>query len=218
MAQTLFAAGSVPVQWATTKGSSAQAGARKRLLLGVGRGREACRRRGVRVPALVQDSHSHSHSHGGGGAAAKGEGDAATTAGQSHSHGGGHSHSHSHGGGHAHSHGGDAEDAAGVEENSPSSWPPQPEHRRHGDSTSWTPRNPPLEAGAGAGQVLFVDAYTAGIAGDMFVAALLDLGVPMHAIQTQLAKLDVTGRVGTFHHVDDTSMVHVTNPTSQNTS
>jgi hypothetical protein len=88
MAQTLFAAGSVPVQWATTKGSSAQAGARKRLLLGVGRGREACRRRGVRVPALVQDSHSHSHSHGGGGAAAKGEGDAATTAGQSHSHGG----------------------------------------------------------------------------------------------------------------------------------
>ena len=46
-----------------------------------------------------------------------------------------------------------------------------------GDSATWTPRNAPLARGAGKGQVLFVDAYTAGVAGDMFVAGLLDLGV-----------------------------------------
>ena len=46
------------------------------------------------------------------------------------------------------------------------------------------------ERGAGRGKTLFVDAYVAGVAGDMFVAALLDLGVPISALETQLAALD----------------------------
>lgn len=192
---------------------------RERLLLASGRrgiGRRRCRR-AQRVPALVDDthslshSHSHSHSHGGGDDTAEGEVAEATSAdhddledhshshshshGRSHSHGG---HGHSHGGhshSHSHSHGDDAEGASPHGDTT--SWPPRPRGEvAHGDgedSASWTPRNLPLERGAGAGKVLFVDAYTAGVAGDMFVAALLDLGVPMDAVETQLARLDVSG-------------------------
>ena len=58
---------------------------------------------------------------------------------------------------------------------------------------SYAPRNPPLARDSCAGKVLFVDAFTAGIAGDMFVAALVDLGVPFDLIITQLARLDLEG-------------------------
>lgn len=58
---------------------------------------------------------------------------------------------------------------------------------------SYPPRNPPLARDSCAGKVLFVDAFTAGIAGDMFVAALVDLGVPFDLIITQLARLDLEG-------------------------
>lgn len=49
-----------------------------------------------------------------------------------------------------------------------------------------------LERGAGIGKILFLDAPS-GIAGDMLVATLLDLGVPRGAIEEPLAALPLTG-------------------------
>ena len=49
-----------------------------------------------------------------------------------------------------------------------------------------------LPRGAGLGKTLFVDAFS-GIAGDMFVAALLDLGVPRTVIDDAIAALPVEG-------------------------
>uniref|UniRef100_A0A7S0SK56 LarC family nickel insertion protein n=1 Tax=Mantoniella antarctica TaxID=81844 RepID=A0A7S0SK56_9CHLO len=170
--------------------------------------------RGVGVGSRVPASDADSRRSGGAGAVSL---RAIDTHGHTHSHG---DHSHGQGGGHSHSHGDgdgvggadDADAATGVVASapapasadisilasspasaSPASWPPPAPHSVGGDSTLWTPRNPPLERGAGAGKVLFVDAYTAGVAGDMFVAALLDLGVPLLEVQTQLAHLGIAG-------------------------
>ncbi|HXN34208.1 MAG TPA: nickel pincer cofactor biosynthesis protein LarC [Polyangiaceae bacterium] len=49
-----------------------------------------------------------------------------------------------------------------------------------------------LERGAGAAKVLFLDAPS-GLAGDMIVAALVDLGVPREVVADALAELPVTG-------------------------
>ncbi len=89
-------------------------------------------------------------------------------------HGDGHDDAHPHAHGHAHAHGdGHVHAAAG-------------------------PRNLPLARGAGAGKLLFLDAFS-GLAGDMLVAALLDLGVPRAPIDEALAALPIDGyRVRTF--------------------
>ena len=50
----------------------------------------------------------------------------------------------------------------------------------------------PLERGAGKGKLLFVDPWS-GIAGDMTVAALVDLGVPFEVVQRTLAALEIEG-------------------------
>ena len=50
----------------------------------------------------------------------------------------------------------------------------------------------PLPHGAGVGRVLHVDCFS-GVAGDMLVAALLDLGVPREPIDRALAALPVGG-------------------------
>ena len=59
---------------------------------------------------------------------------------------------------------------------------------KHG---SWTLRNPPLSYRSCEGNVLFIDASTAGISGDMFVAALLDLGVPFELLCRQLSQINL---------------------------
>lgn len=48
-------------------------------------------------------------------------------------------------------------------------------------------------AGGASGQLLFLDAQTSGVAGDMFVAAAIDLGVPLPYLAAGLAALGLDG-------------------------
>jgi uncharacterized protein (TIGR00299 family) protein len=85
----------------------------------------------------------------------------------SHSHADGHSHSHEH----SHSHGHQHEHALPEPIASP---------------------NSPLERGAGIGRTLLLDAPS-GVAGDMTIAALLDLGVPFEVVKGAVERLGLTG-------------------------
>ncbi len=51
---------------------------------------------------------------------------------------------------------------------------------------------PTLERGAGRGQVLFLDAFS-GVAGDMTIAALIDLGVPREVVEQAVEALGISG-------------------------
>jgi uncharacterized protein (TIGR00299 family) protein len=82
-----------------------------------------------------------------------------------HDHGHAPAHDHGHEHGHAHAH-------------------------PHGDpSASW---RPDLPAGAGHGKLLFLDAPS-GLAGDMIIAALVDLGVPGAVVAEAAARLPLSG-------------------------
>ncbi|HXS17329.1 MAG TPA: nickel insertion protein, partial [Polyangiaceae bacterium] len=98
---------------------------------------------------------------------------------------GGHAHAH---GDHAHAHG-DHGHAHG-----PARQGHGPEHS-HGSGTShgFTPGGPgsnttPLARGAGRGKMVFLQLPT-GIAGDMTIAALLDLGVPTSVVSETVSAL-----------------------------
>jgi pyridinium-3,5-bisthiocarboxylic acid mononucleotide nickel chelatase len=64
-------------------------------------------------------------------------------------------------------------------------------HEHHEPSAPFEP-GAELTRGAGAGKVLFLDAPS-GLAGDMIVAALVDLGVPRQAILDAVAALPLRG-------------------------
>lgn len=109
----------------------------------------------------------------------------------SHGHAHAHGHSHSHDHGHAHSTEHDHHDhgehqhphAAGHAH----AFAPHGEQHEHPEA-----RSEPLSEGAGAGKLLFLDAFS-GIAGDMTIASLLDLGVPLLVVERAVSCLPVDG-------------------------
>ncbi|MDP9035652.1 MAG: nickel pincer cofactor biosynthesis protein LarC [Myxococcota bacterium] len=92
----------------------------------------------------------------------------------------GHEHEHEHEHAHAHSPHGQGEDEL------------NPSGRHTAGSRDPDGRREGLAPGAGAGKVLFLDAPS-GLAGDMIVASLVDLGVPRETIADSLAALPVSG-------------------------
>jgi len=91
----------------------------------------------------------------------------------------GHGHSHSHG--HGHSHGHDHEHDHSHEHGEVLALNGDPEVHREA-----------LNRGAGSGKTLFLDAFS-GLAGDMTIASLVDLGVPFQVVQENVALLGLSG-------------------------
>ena len=92
----------------------------------------------------------------------------------------GHEHEHEHGHGHGHGHG----------------------HEGWGEKRL-------IGQGEGTGKILFFDAFS-GVAGDMTVAALLDLGVPLAVVENALGKLPVDGFHVHVGHVHRSGIVATT--------
>ncbi len=86
-------------------------------------------------------------------------------------------HGHAHGPG-GHSHGPAAHDHSAT--------------RGFVEATEGGVDRPVLERGAGLGKVLFLDAFS-GIAGDMTISALVDLGVPRHVVEEAVRALGIPG-------------------------
>ncbi len=97
----------------------------------------------------------------------------------------GHDHAHDHDHEHAHEHAPGQEHAHGEEHG-------HVHGEEHGDEEHEHPRAPLIEQGAGGGKTLFLDCFS-GIAGDMTIAALLDLGVPLLVVEHAVAALPVEG-------------------------
>jgi len=98
-----------------------------------------------------------------------------------HPHDGDHHHDHDHG--HHHDH----------------------EHGHHDHEHDLTPREP-LARGAGTGKILFFDCFS-GVAGDMTIAAMLDLGVPETVIRDAVDQLPVEGYELVLDHAHKSQIV-----------
>jgi uncharacterized protein (TIGR00299 family) protein len=118
---------------------------------------------------MSEHSHEHGHEHEHGHGHGHGHG-------HEHEHGHEHQHSHGHEHGHEHQHGHAHDEEHGHDHTH--------DHVEH--------RAPPLERGAGLGKVLFFDTLS-GVSGDMTVAALLGLGVPLLVVESAVAGLPVDG-------------------------
>ncbi|MCA9660212.1 MAG: nickel pincer cofactor biosynthesis protein LarC, partial [Myxococcales bacterium] len=128
--------------------------------------------------------HEHDHAHGHGHEHGHGHGREHDHAhGRSHGHSHGHEHGHEHGHGHSHVHG-------------------------HVHGAAIAPREE-LTEGAGEGKILFFDAFS-GVAGDMTIAAFLDLGVPFAVVEAALEALALDGYHLERGHVTRSGIVAAT--------
>jgi uncharacterized protein (TIGR00299 family) protein len=125
-----------------------------------------------RYPLLLDHDHVHAHDH-------------------DHVHAHDPDHAHAHDPDHAHAH---DPDHAHVHDPAEDHGHAHPHPHEHGQPHAPSPARPrrELERGAGAGKILFLDAPS-GIAGDMTIAALVDLGVPFSEVQRAVACLPLRG-------------------------
>jgi len=103
-----------------------------------------------------------------------------------------HDHSHEHGAGHTH------DDVAGHAHDHGHSHSPPASHALG-----------PLGRGEGKGKTLFLDAFS-GIAGDMTIAALVDLGVPFAVLENAFEELPLSGYHAHLGHVHRSGIVATT--------